>query len=435
LNKSLWEDTARLPSFGALARDESTEVLIIGGGMAGILCAYFLEKAGVPYLLCEANTIASGMTGKTTAVLSAQHDTLYCDLIDRFGRDKAGLYLEANLDALEDYRRIAASANSCDFEERPSCIYSADDAALMEKETRALASLGFSAELVHEIALPVKIAAAVKFPRQAQFHPTKFIAFAAENLNIREHTQIKKIDGTAAFTDKNKVSSKAIIVASHFPVMNTHGLYFAKLYQKRSYVLALEGAPEYDGTFVDNRKNGMYFRNYKDLLILGGGDHRTGKHGGNFDEIRRFASEHYPDAREKYAWATQDCMSLDGVPYIGRYSRGLPDVYVSSGFNEWGMTTSMAAAKILTDAVMGKENRFAAVFDPSRSMLSGQLFSNIGTTLLNFITPTPKRCPHLGCALKWNAVEHTWDCPCHGSRFGEYGNLIDNPATGNLDVR
>jgi len=435
LNKSLWEDTTTLPSFGTLDHNESTDVLIIGGGISGILCAYFLEKSGVPYILCEANTIASGMTGKTTAVLSAQHDTLYCDLIRRFGKVNAELYLEANLNALDEYRRIAASIDDCDFEERSSYIYSADNAELMEKEMQALASLGFKAELVQDIPLPVKIAAAVKFPNQAQFHPTKFIARITNSLNIREHTQIKRIEGSIAFTDKHKVSSKKIIVATHFPIMNTHGLYFAKLYQKRSYVIALEGAPSYEGTFVDNCENGMYFRNYNDFLILGGGDHRTGKHGGNFAEIRRFAREHYPDAREKYAWATQDCMSLDGVPYIGCYSRSLPDVYVASGFNEWGMTTSMAAAKILTDSAIGKANKYAAVFDPSRSMLTGQLFANIGTTLLDFITPTPKRCPHLGCALKWNDIEHTWDCPCHGSRFGENGNLIDNPATGDLNVR
>ncbi len=435
MNTSLWKDTTKLPSFGTLDHDESTDVLIIGGGMAGILCAYLLEKSGVPYILCESNTIASGTTGNTTGVLSAQHDTLYSDLIRKFGKDKAKLYLEANLNALDEYRRIAASVDDCYFEERPSFIYSTDDAELMEKENQALASLGFKAELVQEISLPVKVSAAIKFPNQAQFHPTKFIAGIANGLNIREHTQIKKIDGNIAITEKYKVSSKKIIVTSHFPIMNTHGLYFAKLYQKRSYVIALEGAPKYYGTFVDNHENGMYFRNYKDLLIIGGGDHRTGKHGGNFNEIRSFAREHYPDAHEKYAWATQDCMSLDGVPYIGSYSHSLPDVYVASGFNEWGMTTSMAAAKILTDAVTGKENKYAAVFDPSRSMLTGQLFANLGTTLLDFITPTSKRCPHLGCALKWNEIEHTWDCPCHGSRFEENGELIDDPATGDLDIR
>ena len=127
-------------------------------------------------------------------------------------------------------------------------------------------------------------------------------------------------------------------------------------------------------------------------------------------------------------------MSLDGVPYIGRYSAGLPDVYVASGFNLWGMTSSMVASEILTDMVLGRKNKFASAFDTGRSMLTGQLFSNIGTTLLNLITPTPKRCSHLGCALKWNPEEQSWDCPCHGSRFDKHGRIINNPAMRDSNV-
>lgn len=432
LHHSLWESTSHLPAFTPLDRDKHTDVLIIGGGMAGILCAWFLQKTGVDYLLCEGGTIGSGTTGGTTAVLSAQHDTLYCDLIKHFGQDNAKRYLSANLDALEQFRQICSSVD-CDFEEKPSYIYSADDAKLMQDEVETLHSLGFHAELAQKIPLPVNIAAAVKFPGQAQFHPLKFLAELANDLNIHEHTQVKKVENGTAFCDSHKIEANKIIVASHFPIINTHGLYFAKLYQKRSYVIALEGAAEYEGTFVNNRKNGMYFRNYKDLLLIGGGDHRTGKHGGNFKELRIFAKKHYPAAREKYAWAAQDGMSLDGAPYIGRYSSSLPNVYVATGFNEWGMTSSMAAAKILTDFVTGQYNPHALAFTPSRSMLRPQLLANMGTTVLDFVIPTTKRCPHLGCALKWNPIEHSWDCPCHGSRFAENGKLIDNPATGDLN--
>ena len=208
----------------------------------------------------------------------------------------------------------------------------------------------------------------------------------------------------------------------------------SQLYQKRSYVIAFENAAEYDGTFVENSEGGLYFRNYKNLLIIGGGDHRTGKGSCNYDKIRDFARKHYPNAKEKFVWATQDCMSLDGVSYIGRYSNSLKDVYVASGFNEWGMTSSMIAAKIITDMISGKNNKYADVFTPSRSMLSGQLFANIGVTLADFIIPTTKRCSHLGCTLKHNKSEHSWDCPCHGSRFEENGNIIDNPATKNIKI-
>ncbi|WP_416201378.1 FAD-dependent oxidoreductase [Thermocaproicibacter melissae] len=396
-----------------------------------MLCAYFLDQAGIDYLLCEAATIASGTTGKTTAVLSAQHDTLYSDLISRWGHEKAQQYLDANLDALKEYRSLAEKID-CDYEERPSYMYTVDKPRLMEHEVEALQSLGFSASVVKELPLPIKIAAAVKFPGQAQFHPLKFIGGICNNLNIREHSRIVRMKGTDAFTEKYRISAKRIIVASHFPILNTHGFYYAKLYQKRSYIIALENAPQYDGTFVDNGTSGMYFRNYGNLLLVGGDEHRTGKKGGNFEALRTFIRANYPGAKEKYAWATQDCMSLDGVPYIGKYSELLPDVYVATGFNEWGMTSSMVAAKILCDMIMKRENKYADVFNPSRSVLTPQLFANLGESILNLLKPVPKRCPHLGCALSWNEVEQTWDCPCHGSRFTKDGKLINDPATGDL---
>ena len=122
-------------------------------------------------------------------------------------------------------------------------------------------------------------------------------------------------------------------------------------------------------------------------------------------------------------------MSLDGVPYIGRYSRGTPEMFVASGFNKWGMTSSMAAATILADLVQGRDNPYAEVFDPSRSILRPQLAVNGAETIFSWLTPTVPRCPHMGCALKFNRAERSWDCPCHGSRFDKSGKLIDNPAT------
>ena len=142
------------------------------------------------------------------------------------------------------------------------------------KRKPALSCCSAFRQLVDEIPLPIKIAAAVKFPGQAEFHPLKFIAGICPGMNIRQGAQVRKIDGSSAYTDEHKISAKKIIVASHFPIMNTHGLFFAKLYQKRSYVIAIEGAPQYDGTFAEDTPDGLYFRNYKDLIV-GGGDHRT----------------------------------------------------------------------------------------------------------------------------------------------------------------
>lgn len=168
------------------------------------------------------------------------------------------------------------------------------------------------------------------------------------------------------------------------------------------------------------------------VLIIGGGGHRTGKEGGGWRELREFAAEHYPDSRERAFWAAQDCMSLDHVPYIGWYSANTPDMYAASGFNKWGMTGSMLSAILLSDMVCGRKNDFEEVFSPSRSILKPQLFLNGFEATKNLLTPTKPRCPHLGCALKWNAAEHSWDCACHGSRFSEKGEVLDNPANGDL---
>ena len=181
--------------------------------------------------------------------------------------------------------------------------------------------------------------------------------------------------------------------------------------------------------YVDEANGGLSFRNYKNFLLLGGGGHRTGKRGGGWSELEAFAKKHYKDARIVAKWATQDCMTLDGIPYIGQYSRSTPDLYVATGFNKWGMSSSMVAATLLTDLITGKGSKYEGLFSPSRSILHRQLLFNAFESLVGLLTPTVPRCPHLGCALKYNAAEHSWDCPCHGSRFSESGELLNNPAT------
>jgi glycine/D-amino acid oxidase-like deaminating enzyme len=235
-----------------------------------------------------------------------------------------------------------------------------------------------------------------------------------------------------AKTDHATITANKIIVATHFPILNKHGSYFLKMYQHRSYCLALEHAGHVGGMYVNESKTGLSFRDHGDFLILGGGSHRTGKTGGNWAELEAFAARHYPDAKIRCRWATQDCITLDGVPYIGQYSAGTQNLFVATGFNKWGMTSSMVAADILTDLVSGKESPYADVFSPSRSILQPQLAVNAFEAVTNILSFSKKRCPHLGCALKWNPVERTWDCPCHGSRFEENGKLIDNPATDDL---
>lgn len=423
----LWTKGLTPPGFPTLETDMDTDILIIGGGMAGILCAMKLQEAGANYVLVEGERIGKGITKGTTAVLTAQHDILYQDILRKFGNEKAAQYLYANLHAVKQYRRLSRDI-PCDFEEKPSLMFSRNDKTLMEQETEALHQLGFDAVFTTETPLPFSVAGAVRFDGMAQFHPLKFLYGAAKDLHIYEQTYVEKLKGTTAYTSQGVIHARKVIIATHFPFINSHGLYFAKLYQQRSYVIALENAPDLGCTIEDVDKGGIYLRNHGNLLLAGAGDHRTGQKNDGYAAVRDFCRQNFPDAREKFSWSNQDCITLDGIPYIGPYSTHYPDVYVASGFHLWGMTTSMIAAEILTDMVLGCTNRFAPVFSPQRNMLTGQLFVNAGISALHFLTPTTKRCTHMGCALHWNPIEQSWDCPCHGSRFDRHGNLIDNPA-------
>lgn len=433
MKKSVWSDSVNLTEFPKLQGEIKTDVLIIGAGIAGILCAKFLKDAGVDYVLVEGNKIASGITKNTTAKLTSQHGLIYSKIVKDYGKEKAQMYLSANNEALSLYEKMCKDID-CDFENKDAFTYSLKDTQKIEDEVKAVNNLGFPAEFVKHLELPFRTKGAIKFLNQAQFNPLKFTAEISKGLNIYEQTFIHDITPDVAVSHSGKIKAKKIIVTTHFPFINKHGSYFLKLYQHRSYVSAYEGAGTLSGMYVDEDKKGMSFRNYGDLMLIGGGGHRTGKQGGAWREIENFAKQYYPDATLEYQWAAQDCMSLDDIPYIGHYSKKTPNLYVATGFNKWGMTSSMVAAQILTDMVQDKRNDCAEVFSPHRSILKPQLLVNGFETTANLLTPTTKRCPHLGCALKWNSTEHTWDCPCHGSRFEEDGRLIDNPATGDASV-
>lgn len=430
--KSVWHDDAAANNYPELQGDIKTGVLIIGGGIAGLLTAYTLRQRGVDCVVAEKSRVLSGNTQNTTAKITFQHGLIYHKLLKSYGKEKATQYLFANKSALDKYSLIAQKID-CDFEYKDNYVYSRDDREKLETELEALSEIGYDAELLDSVPLPVDTVGAVCFRNQAQFNLLKFLYGISKNLNIFENTFVREMQGTTAVTDKGKITADKVVVSTHFPFINKHGSYFLKLYQHRSYVIALENAQNVDGMYVDEADKGLSFRNYGDMLLLGGGDHRTGKNGGNWAELRSFAKKHYPSSQEKYYWSAQDCMSLDGIPYVGNYSKNTPNLYVISGFNKWGMTSAMASAEIISDMIEGKHNEYQDVFSPSRSILKPQLFINAFESAVNLLTPTTKRCPHLGCALKWNKAEHSWDCPCHGSRFDEKGKVLDNPANGDID--
>lgn len=241
---------------------------------------------------------------------------------------------------------------------------------------------------------------------------------------------MRELVGTTAITDYGKVTANKIIVATHFPFLNKHGSFFAKLYQHRSYVIALENAPNVDGMYVDEAQTGMSFRNYKNLLLVGGGDHRTGKQGGAWQELRDFAQRHYPKAAETSHWATQDCMSLDGVPYIGPYSASTSDLYVATGFNKWGMTSAMVSAMVLCDLVQGKQSPYAEVFSPSRTILRPQLAVNGFEAVVNLLTPSAKRCPHLRLRVEMEPAGAHVGLPLPRLPFYRGGQVDRQPGNG-----
>lgn len=429
---SIWSEVSKNDGFPQLRGNLKTDVVIVGGGLAGVLCLKELTDRGVDCVLLEAKSIGSGITKNTTAKITFQHGLIYDKLIKNVGLEKAKQYLTANKNALEKFKKMAEEF-PCDFEEKDAFVYSATDRLKIENEIKAYEKLGISAEFVSSIPLPVECIGAVKVKNQAQFNPLEFLFSVAKGLRIYENTKVLEFMPEKVICSNGTVTAKRIIVATHFPIINKHGGYSLKLYQDRSYVIAVKNGPDVKGMYLEDQGNSFSFRNYKNYLLIGSGSHRTGKKSVGYKASEDFCKKNFPDARIEYRFATQDCMSLDGIPYIGEYSKGSENLYVATGFNKWGMTSSMVCADILSDIITGVKNPYTDVFSPSRSSLHLKLFENIFHSVVGLITPTAPRCPHMGCALKYNKEEHSWDCPCHGSRFTQKGELIDNPATDDLN--
>ena len=473
--ESIWSQTCKIRPREALAGDIKTDVAVIGAGLAGILTAAALQEAGCGVAVLEAGRMASGQTGNTTAKITCQHGLIYHRLIRSFGKDRALLYAEANQTAAAEYRRMISSRSiDCDFEERDSFVYG-NDAALLRREAEAACALGLPASFVKDPALPFPAAGAVRCQSQAQFHPLKFIKALAEPLTVYETTPVLRVDGNAVVTKRGRVQARHIVFACHFPFVNFPGLYFARMHQERSYVLALENAGPARGMWVGAEPGGYSLRDWKGLLLLGGGSHRCGENsrGGRYGQLRRLAADRFPGSRIAACWSAQDCVTADSVPYIGLYAPGRPRWYVATGFQKWGMTSSMVSALLLRDLICGKKNPWAALFAPSRfgpGALAGVIEESghaiKGLARHYFHLPVqscgelpPGRggvvrrhgkkaglykdengretavstaCPHLGCQLEWNPDELSWDCPCHGSRFDRQGKLISGPAQTDL---
>ena len=471
--ESVWSDSIRIKGRPRLTSDLSVEAVVIGGGMAGILTALFLKEQGVETVVLEADTIGSGATKNTTAKITAAHDLIYDRLITEKGLRWAKQYAAANTQAIKEYRRIISEKSiDCDFVECVAHLYTNEKADTLEREAQAALRSGIAAEFTTETELPFAVTGAVRYGGQAMFNPLKFLDAVSKDLTVYEHTKVKKVDYDLIKTDNARIRAKHIVFACHFPFINVPGYYFARMHQGRSYVLALENAANFAGTYEGIDADGVSLRNYGELTLLCGGDHRTGENskGGKYALLREKALELWPESRERFNWSAQDCMTPDSVPYIGRFARSRPNWYVCTGFGKWGMTSSMVAAIIISQKIVGEKYPSAEVFSPQRhiTMPAAKAMTKnglkaakgLGRTAFDlpeesfkdlaeghggiveyhrekygvykdvdghsFIVET--RCPHMGCQLEWNPDELSWDCPCHGSRFDIFGKLIDNPA-------
>lgn len=471
--ESIWSRTVKMRERKSGKLPERAEAVVIGAGMAGILTALLLKERGINVIVLEAEYTGSGQTKGTTAKITAQHGLCYDRLLRELGMERARQYAEANMAAIEGFRRIIRQGRmECGFRECGAYLYSGQETEALERELEAALRLGIRARLVKETELPFQVKAALQFSGQACFHPLKFLDRAAEELEIYEHTAVTAVNGSRVVTGRGCVEAEHVIFATHYPFINFPGVYFMKQHQERSYVIAYRNAPFLEGMYYGIDSGGLSLRWAEGCLLVGGEGHRTGEggRGGQFACLSREAGKLFPGCREAARWAAQDCMPLDGVPYAGRYSRFEPNWYVETGFHKWGMTGAMAAAMTVSELIAEGRSPYEKVFSPMRGVGKAGLpnlldesghavkglwkgvFGKAGERLEE-IPPgqggiveldgkvlgiykaedgasyvLKLRCPHLGCRLEWNREEKTWDCPCHGSRFRGDGTLIDNPA-------
>lgn len=498
MNFSYWVESTKQTNFPSLAKDISTDVLIIGGGITGILTTYMLSNSNLNITIVEADKMAMGVTANTTAKITSQHGLLYDYLLNSFDFETAKGYLDSNEEAIKLVSEIIEKEKiDCDFSYQDSYVYTCQKSNVQKivDEVSAVTSLGLKAEYVTECPLPFNIAAGIKFPNQAQFHPRKYLlnllsVLETKNINLFENSKvidIKHVNNMyEVYTNEYKITTKYLVMASHYPIKNFPGMYFIKMYQDSSYAIGVELSQDvFDGMYISCDFPSYSFRNAiqsnaKKLLIVGGSGHKTGDSSCNIEDsyinLENYIKSIYPKAKVKYKWMTEDCVSLDKIPYIGEFSNFLPNMYVATGYKKWGMTTSHVAAKIISDKILNIENPYEKIYTATRlkpiknSKEFGNMLKQSAYSLaINKLTPpiisyseltndsggvvnyNGKKlgiykdkdgkkfavlpyCKHLGCELSWNNLEKTWDCPCHGSRYDYTGKIITEPTTESLDT-
>lgn len=337
--------------------------------------------------------------GNTTAKITSQHGLFYDYLINTFSYDFAKGYLDANQEAISNIKSIIDSEHiNCDFEVQDNYVFTdlEEEVVKIKKEVSAVNSLGFGAEFVDSVSIPVPAIAAIKFPNQAQFNPLKYVYGLCKSITnndglIFEDSKVydvkKSIDSYITYTKNNKVTSKYVVLASHYPIINVPGFYFLKMYQEASYIIGIETkSPLFDGMYINTKSPIFSFRtaiyNDKRIVLIGGSEHKVGTPddlSNCYTNLENFAKSLYPDAKVLFRWETQDCISLDKIPYIGEFSNVMPNMYVATGFKKWGMTTSCVAANIICNKILGNENEYEDIFLSTRfkPIKNGTEFTNM----------------------------------------------------------
>jgi len=493
MDNSLWiEDTKNIrKDYEKLNSNINTEICVIGGGLTGLTTAYYLSKAGKKVVSLEKYKIGSHTSGNTTAKITSQHGLFYKYLVDSLGVEQAKEYLYANEDAIKNIEKIINEENiQCDFERQDAYVFTQDIKELekIEDEVDVVNKLGLKAEFVEKIEIPKEILGAIKFPNQAQFNPVKYMLGLSHSIEkyggtIYENTKVvdvkKQGDEYLTITeDGQEVKSRYVVLASHYPFINAPGFYFMKMYQVTSYLIAVDTASDlFDGMYINSENPTKSFRTAeyqgKRLLIVGGMDHKTGAKidlSNSYKNLEKVAKEMYPNSKVLFRWNTEDCIPLDKIPYIGEFSTLMPNMYVATGYKKWGMTSSNVAANIISNRILGEENKYEKVFESTRLKPIknyeelGNIVKEVSYSLIinklkkskDILEDVKKDegriveledtkvgvykdkngklfaikpvCTHLGCELSWNNLDKTWDCPCHGSRFDYTGKSLYDPS-------
>lgn len=491
---SYWHETAAINTKkNTDVSNKNFDVLIIGAGLTGLNTAYLLRNTGYKIGIIEGTNLGYGVSGYSSAKVTIQHNLIYDYLINNFSLDEAKQYLRANTEGLNLIKEIIAENNiHCDYKEQTAFLYATkeDEIDALKKELEAYKKLSIDGFYTENIDIPNKSLAAIGIKNQGQLNPIKYLYSLytiLKNSSCEIYENVRALDiepgskGHVIKTQYGNVYANKIVVASHYPFDNDFGLFFLRLYQEKSYVMAVktESNP-FDGMYINvgDPKYSMryHFSEKENLLILGGGAHKVGLKGNedeSYKELENFLNIHFKNYEIKSKWSTQDCMTYDKIPYIGKYSDSIEDIYVATGFKKWGLTHSAASALIIRNKILNISDNFSEIFNPSRitPLISSKKFVSNGKDIASGfikrmlpisddifdVKPLEGKivnydgrkvgvyksesgdyfcinpiCTHLKCALSFNEAEKTWDCPCHGSRFDIRGKILEGPAVHSL---